>query len=278
MSVHHWVLGSCRAVPRQSISEACESGQRAGLHPAWGDTCPPPADPCLLGKLRQPTERGPGEKLRPQFGVHGPSAKLRRRDRPQMPSPSGPSPPRVCRERRRKARRGHRRGPACLLLPPSSLATGWEAPKVLAGLASEGGVQATVGDPGPGGGGGSSTGSPGPRAGASGRGRAQGAPCRHVDRWAGGREVLCQFGREGRKEGEWTRGEGGSGGCPLGPTHVTVTGHRAGWRHTLTAISTDGQTDRQTCTLRPPGGLPAQPRSPRPGRTTSRGECGGPAG
>lgn len=57
------------------------------------------------------------------------------------------------------------------------------------------------------------------------------------------------------------------------------------------------QTDRQTCTLRPPGGagsaravghgacppvhpggLPAQPRSPRPARTTSRGECVGPTG
>lgn len=117
-----------------------------------------------------------------------------------------------------------------------------------------------------------------------------------VDTWMSGQEgerVLCQCGREGRKGRQWTSREGRSGGHPLSPAHTAVTGHGGGWRQTLTATS----TDRQTCTprlprglsqqvqrgtepaaARPPWGLPAQPRSPPPGQTTSRGECVGPTG
>lgn len=65
-----------------------------------------------------------------------------------------------------------------------------------------------------------------------------------------GREGLCQCGRERRKE-RVDKQRGQVGGLPLGPAHTTVTGHGAGWKHTC-------KTDRQMCTLRPPGG-PSQP-------------------
>lgn len=116
-------------------------------------------------------------------------------------------------------------------------------------------------------------------------------PQRLGGRWAGGeRCCACVVGRE--VGGGWTEGT-----IPLtqqslgnGGTHSTAT----------------STTDRQTCTLRPPGALdqpvqwgtePAaahlpcaaptpqavgtgatQPRSPRPGQTTSHGECVGPTG
>lgn len=66
-----------------------------------------------------------------------------------------------------------------------------------------------------------------------------------------GERVLCPCGRKGRKEREWIRREGRSGGLLRSPAHTRVTGHRGGWRQTLRATS----TDRQTRTLRPPGGL-----------------------
>lgn len=252
---------------------------------ARGDTSPPPADPCLLGKWRQPTELWPREKVQPQFGVHGAIARLGRRGSPQHLGPQPLSCLRGVLGEREQGRAGHPRGPVCLHPPPSLLAAGWEAPQVLSGLASEGGVQATVGDPraqvalAPGG---------------RGLRQRQGPGCPLQARGPGGRGArgavpIRQGGEEG---GEWTRREGG---CPLGPAHITVTGHRAAWRHTLAAVNTDRQTDVRTEAARGtdhsqccgagsrlppvrPGGPPAQPRSPRPGRTTSRGECGGPAG
>lgn len=114
---------------------------------ARGDTSPPPADPCLLGKWRQPTELWPREKVQPQFGVHGAIARLGRRGSPQHLGPQPLSCLRGVLGEREQGRAGHPRGPVCLHPPPSLLAAGWEAPQVLSGLASEGGVQATVGDP-----------------------------------------------------------------------------------------------------------------------------------
>lgn len=106
-------------------------------------------------------------------------------------------------------------------------------------------------------------------------------------------------GREGRKEREW---KAGKAGLVALPSLQLARQSRGRWRHTLTPTS----TDRHTCTPRPPGGLAQpvpwgvelaaahlpcvapptpggwhrgqQPRSPRPGRTTSRAECVEPAG
>ena len=87
----------------------------------------------------------------------------------------------------------------------------------------------------------------------------------------------------------------------LPPRSSSHNSHRSqGWMEAHTHghkhRQTDRQTDRRAHRGRPedgvsqcsgagnrlppvhPGGLPAQPRNPRPGRTTSRGECGGPAG
>lgn len=147
------------------------------------------------------------------------------------------------------------------------------SPRALAGLASEGRGTGHSGRPQPRVGGvRTSSLVPGPglrqRQGErAGTGGPTGAPCLPgpgLTRALGlrgqeGEGVLCGCGREGKGESGQT--EGRSGGLPFGPAHTTVTGHGGGWRHTLTATS----TDRQTCTLRPPRGLgqPAR-RGPEP--------------
>lgn len=94
--------------------------------------------------------------------------------------------------------------------------------------------------------------------------------------------------------------EGRSGGFRLGPAHTRVTGwmeaHTHVHKHRHTDVHTEatrgtgsaGAVGRRAgcgpstlCGSLPPSaagtGAP-QPRSPQPGRTTSRGECVGPAG
>lgn len=103
------------------------------------------------------TRRGPREKMGPQFGVHRATARLRRRDGQQNepPLPSALRPLSclysVCGESRRKAGwAGTEEGLPASTFLPLSLPEAGRPPKVLTGLASEGGVQATTRAPGPG--------------------------------------------------------------------------------------------------------------------------------
>lgn len=264
---------------------------------AQGDTSPLPADPCLLGKWRQPTQRGPGEKIRPQFGDHGAIARLRRRDRPQMPSPSGPSPASgVCWERR--PGRGAEGGLHTSTFCPLSLPRAGRPPKCLLAWLLRVGSRQLWETPAQGEVGVAQVALAPPPQGQGLRQR-QGPGVPPVATWSGGpRGKRCRAsgaGRGGRRES----GQEEEAGLVAAPRSSSHNSHRSqGWMEAHTHCHKHRQTDRQTdvrteaargtesasamgqgarCRLSTLGD-PPQPRSPRPGQTTSRGEYGRPAG